>query len=147
MMHLALATLLALQAAAEAAPEPDVKNEKYGPHERNVLDLWKAKSEGPTPLVVFIHGGGFLVGHKEYVKAELIRRCRENGISVAAINYRFSSQAPFPAPFHDAARAIQYLRSKAREWNLDPSRFGGTGGSAGGGLSLWLAFHDDLADP
>jgi len=141
--------LMLLPATQEAVPEriePDVKDEKYGPHERNVLDLWKATSDGPTPLVVFIHGGGFLVGHKEYVKADLIRRCRENGISVAAINYRYSSQAPFPAPFHDSARAIQYLRSKAQEWNLDPARFGATGGSAGGGMSLWLAFHDDLAD-
>ena len=146
-----LLILLGLLAAAqEPKPEriePDVKDEKYGPHERNVLDLWQARSDGPTPLVVFIHGGGFLVGYKEYVKAELIRRCRDNGISVAAINYRYSSQAPFPGPFHDSARAIQYLRSKAREWNLDPARFGATGGSAGGGMSLWLAFHDDLADP
>ncbi len=144
-MNLRMLTLLALLPAAQDAP--DVKDEKYGPHERNVLDLWKAPSDVPTPLVVFIHGGGFLVGHKEYVKPELIRRCREQGISVAAINDRYSSQAPFPAPFHDAARAIQYLRSKAKEWNLDPARFGATGGSAGGGMSLWLAFHDDLADP
>jgi acetyl esterase/lipase len=135
------------QEPVEERPRPDVQDESYGPHERNVLDLWKAASEKPTPLVVFIHGGGFLVGSKDYAKAELIRRCREQGISVAAINYRYSSQAPFPAPFRDAARAIQSLRHRAQEWNLDPSRFGATGGSAGGGLSLWLAFHDDLADP
>jgi len=142
-----LVMLPATQEPKEERPEPDVQDERYGRHERNVLDLWKARSDTPTPLVVFIHGGGFLVGHKEYVKPELIRRCRENGISVAAVNYRYSSQAPFPAPFHDSARAIQYLRSKAKEWNLDPSRIGATGGSAGGGMSLWLAFHDDLADP
>ena len=136
-----------VQTAQEEHLTPDVRDEKYGPHERQVLDLWKARSETPTPLVVFIHGGGFLVGSKEYAKAELVRRCRDQGISVAAINYRYSSQAPFPAPFEDAARAIQYLRSRARDWNLDPTRFGGTGGSAGGGLSLWLAFHDDLAKP
>jgi len=146
-MSLPSLIFLALLQAPPERIEPDVKDEKYGPHERNVLDLWKATSDEPTPLVVFIHGGGFLVGYKEYVKADLIRRCREHGISVAAINYRYSSQAPFPAPFHDAARAIQHLRSKAKEWNLDPTRFGATGGSAGGGLSLWLAFHDDLADP
>ena len=145
-----LALLALVGATQEPKPEripPDVADEKYGPHERNVLDLWKATSDTPSPLVVFIHGGGFLVGSKEYAKAELIRRCRQNGISVAAINYRYSSQAPFPAPFHDSARAIQYLRSRAKDWNLDPSRIGATGGSAGGGLSLWLAFHDDLAEP
>lgn len=130
-----------------ARPEPDVKDAAYGPYERNVLDLWKAPSATPTPLVIFIHGGGFLVGSKDYAKAALVNGLLRQGISVAAINYRYSSQAVFPAPFHDAARAVQFLRSKAREWNLDPARFGATGGSAGGGMSLWLGFHDDLADP
>src|SRR5436305_5451452 len=48
---------------------------------------------------------------------------------------------------HASARAIQFLRSKAGEWNIDPKRIACTGGSAGAGISLWLAFHDDLADP
>jgi len=130
-----------------ARPEPDLKDLAYGPHERNVLDLWKAKSDAPTPLVVFIHGGGFLVGSKDYAKAALVNGCLRQGISVAAINYRYSSQAPFPAPFRDAARAVQFLRSRSREWNLDPARFAATGGSAGGGMSLWLALHDEMADP
>src|SRR5262249_58540664 len=47
----------------------------------------------------------------------------------------------------DGARAIQFLRSKAAEWNLDPKKFAATGGSAGAGISLWVGFHDDLADP
>ncbi len=52
-----------------------------------------------------------------------------------------------PAPQHDGARAIQFLRSKAGEWNLDPKRFAAFGGSAGTGISLWTGLHDDLADP
>src|SRR5918996_937532 len=54
---------------------------------------------------------------------------------------------PVKACLHDAARALQTIRSKAKEWNLDPKRVGATGGSAGACTSLWLAFHDDLADP
>ncbi len=50
------------------------------------------------------------------------------------------------APLHDAARASQFVRSNAAEWNLDKQRIGATGGSAGTCSSLWLAFHDDLAD-
>ena len=76
------------------------------------------------------------------------------GISVVAINYRFIKHAeaegvtpPVKAPLHDAARALQFVRSKAKEWNLDQSRIGAAGGSAGACSSLWLAFHDDLADP
>lgn len=145
---LALLLLPFLQAdRKQEKPAPDLRNEKYGPHERNVLDLWKAKAETPTPLVVFIHGGGFRAGSKEAVSGGLVKKCLESGISVAAINYRLSQHAPFPAAMHDSGRALQHLRSKAKEWNLDPDRFAATGGSAGGGISLWLAFHDDLADP
>ena len=51
---------------------PDIANEHYGPHERNVLDLWKAKSDKPTPLVVYIHGGGYRAGSKESVNPALV---------------------------------------------------------------------------
>jgi acetyl esterase/lipase len=130
-----------------AKPKPDVRDARYGPHERNVLDLWQAKSDRPAPLVVFIHGGGFRGGDKSNLAPALLRRCLEAGLSVAAINYRLSQHAPFPAPMRDGARAVQFLRAKAAGWNLDPKRFAATGGSAGAGISLWVAFHDDLADP
>jgi acetyl esterase/lipase len=126
-------------------PEPDVANAKYGPHERNVLDLWQARSETPTPLMIYIHGGGFRGGDKRTLSPQVLNQCLEAGISVAAINYRLTDVAPFPAAHHDSARAVQKLRRRAGEWNLDKTRFAATGGSAGGGISLWLAFHDDLA--
>jgi len=133
--------------AAGTKPAPDLQNFSYGPHERNVLDLWKAKSDAPTPLVVYIHGGGFRGGDKSSISPHLLRKCLSSGISVAAIHYRLSQHAPFPAPMLDSARAIQFLRSHAKEWNLDAARVSATGGSAGAGISLWLGFHDDLADP
>lgn len=135
------------QGSAQPARAPDVGNARYGPFERNVLDLWKAKSTQPTPLVIFIHGGGFRQGDKSNLAPGLLSRCLDAGISVASINYRLSNQATFPAPMLDGARAIQFLRSRAAEWNLDPRRFAATGGSAGAGISLWVGFHDDLADP
>lgn len=125
---------------------PDVANARYGSHERNVLDLWRAKSDQPTPLVVYFHGGGFRKGDKSKLSPRLLRGCLRSGISVAAVNYRLSHHAPYPAQMLDAARAVQFLRSKSRQWNIDPKRVGATGSSAGGGISLWLAFHDDLAD-
>lgn len=134
-------------AAQPERPKPDQADVKYGPHERNVLDLWQAKSERPTPLVVYIHGGGFRGGDKSSLNPRLLRRCLDAGISVAAINYRLSQHAPFPAPMHDGGRAVQFLRSKAKDYHLDPKRVAATGGSAGAGISLWLGFHDDLADP
>jgi acetyl esterase/lipase len=73
---------------------------------------------------------------------------------VVSIEYRFVSEAqaagvkpPVEWSLHDAARALQFVRSKAAAWNIDKTRIGATGGSAGACSSLWLAFHDDMADP
>jgi acetyl esterase/lipase len=78
----------------------------------------------------------------------------EKGISVASVEYRFINEAtddgivpPVKGPLTDAARALQFLRSKAGEWGLDKTKIGASGGSAGACTSLWLAFHDELADP
>lgn len=124
----------------------------YGKHARQVLDFYKAVSDKPTPLLFFIHGGGWVNGDKaspggleEYLKA---------GISVVSINYRYSHDSqidgvvpPVKAPLDDAARALQFVRSKAKEWNIDKQRIGASGGSAGACSSLYLAFHDDMAEP
>lgn len=118
----------------------------YGPHKRNVMDVWLAESDRPTPVLVSIHGGAFQNGTK-HVGPGLLAVCLKAKISVVAISYRLSSDAIAPAAFHDAARAIQYIRYRAKEWNLDPTRIAATGGSAGGGISLWLGLHDELADP
>lgn len=136
------------QKAARQGPKlkPDLANEHYGPHERHVLDFWKAKADKPTPLVVFIHGGGFRAGSKEGISGSLFALL-DQGISLMSINYRFSPEVTFPAHYMDSARAIQYARLHAKEWNIDPKRIGSTGGSAGAGTSLWIGFHDDMADP
>jgi acetyl esterase len=132
-------------------PRPDFGNIRYGPHERNVLDLWKAKSRSrpdvATPVVIFFHGGGFRSGDKSSVPTGLLARCLEAGISVASANYRLTQMAAFPAPMLDGVRAIQYLRSHAQELEIDPARIAASGSSAGAGIALWVAFHDDLADP
>jgi acetyl esterase len=135
--------------AGQPEPErlnPDLANVRYGAHERNVFDLWRAKSDRPTPLVIFYHGGGWRSGDKADIAEKTLRTFLEAGISVAAVNYRYTTTAPLPAPYLDSARALQLLRSKAAEWNLDPSRVAAYGPSAGAGISMWLGFHDDLAD-
>ena len=134
-------------ASATGRPKPTFADVKYGPHQRNVLDLYQAKSDKPTPLVVYIHGGGFKGGDKKGVNPAVIDKCLKSGVSVAAINYRFREHAPIQDILRDAARAIQFLRHRSRAWNIDKKRIASFGGSAGAGTSLWLAFHDDLADP
>jgi acetyl esterase/lipase len=131
---------------------PTMANVHYGPDEKQVLDFWKADSKDPTPLVFFIHGGAWKSHDKDRVTG--VREYLAAGISVVSINYRFVQDAqvagvtpPVKWPLYDAARALQFVRSKAGEWNLDKTRVGASGGSAGACTSLWLAFHDDLADP
>ena len=141
--------------AKKAAPQQPMATESnvaYGDHPRQVLDFWRAESEKPTPVLFFIHGGGWMAGDK--AKVSNLTQYLNDGISVVSINYRYVSQAydagiqpPVKAPLHDAARALQFVRSKSAEWNLDKSRVGASGGSAGACSSLWLAFHDDMADP
>lgn len=121
-------------------------NVSYGPYDANVLDFWQAQGEGPRPLLVYIHGGGWTGGDKKR-NLKQIEPFLEKGISYAAINYRLSGEAPLPAPVHDAARAIQFIRSQAGKWNIDKSRIALTGGSAGACTSMWILLHDDLADP
>src|SRR5262249_60723900 len=66
---------------------------------------------------------------------------------VWAINYGLPPEVHFRAHFLDCARAIQFARLHAKEWHIDPGRIGAAGSSAGAGTSLWIGFHDDLADP
>ena len=155
---LSTAPLLAQEKKRKAAPErpmPTVANFEYGKDsERQKFDFWQAKSDKPTPVVLLIHGGGWMGGDKASYGTAAIQPYLDAGISVASLNYRFIPQAmehkvepPVKGPVGDAARALQTIRSKAKEWNIDPTRVGATGGSAGACTSLWLALHDDLADP
>jgi acetyl esterase/lipase len=134
-------------------PEPTHANFKYGEHEKQVFDIWLAepKDGKPTPLAIYIHGGGFRGGDKGDGNGSgaPIQRYLDAGISFASMNYRLSEGGanPYPIAMHDSARGLQTIRSKTEEWNIDPTKAACFGGSAGAGISLWLAFHDDLADP
>lgn len=138
----------AARQANATAPAPTWADVSYGPHERNKLDFWRAQSDRPAPVVVFIHGGGFKAGDKSRVRGErIVSECLAAGVSFAAINYRYRTDTPIQEVLRDCGRAIQFIRFKAAEWNVDKQRIAAYGGSAGAGASLWLAFHDDLADP
>lgn len=148
-----IASLIATLVQAGDTPQqpPTFADVAYGTHERQVLDVWQASSDKPTPVVFHIHGGGWVRGDKRPVKD--LERYLAAGISVVSINYRYSQQAqiagitpPVQWPLSDCARALQFVRSKAAAWKFDKTRIGATGGSAGACSSLWLAFHADMAD-
>lgn len=155
-LTLGLFCLLCLSAYGQPASEggarsmPELADFSYGSDPRQVLDVYLAESEKPTPAVLHIHGGGWVRGDKSNVPD--LEQYLEAGISVVSINYRFTWQAqkagiqpPVAWPLADAARALQTIRLNANAWRINPELIGATGSSAGACSSLYLAFHDDMA--
>ncbi len=109
------------------------------------LDLYiPADVEGPLSLVIWIHGGGWRGGSKN-----AINRCAQvlnHGYALASVEYRLSGEAKFPAAIEDCKAAISYLRWKAKNYGLDPDRFGVWGSSAGGHLVALLGTTNDVMD-
>lgn len=105
-----------------------------------VLDLYLPKREDKEllPLVIFIHGGGWVRGsHRGYRPAAIALAKR--GFATATVEYRLAGEAMFPAAIYDVKAAIRWLRAHAKEFHLDPKRFGITGGSAGGNIAVLTA--------
>jgi acetyl esterase/lipase len=100
------------------------------------LDLWVPDSATPPPLVVWVHGGGFMFGDRRYLPETLrpnqvFDALLEAGLAVATIDYRHALEAPFPAQLHDAKAAVRYLRAHAGELGISTGRIGVAGESAG----------------
>lgn len=141
----ATASAPASGAAAEAAEAASAPTEQvhrdlaYGPHpEKNRLDLYLpvTSSVNPRPLVIWVHSGGWYTGGKGNGGAA--RALVKRGYAVAALTYRFSQDAVFPAQIEDCQRAIRWLRAHAPKYGLDSDRIGAWGGSAGGHLVALL---------
>lgn len=133
---------------------PTYENVKYGRHPRQGMDVWLPKpDEKATPIVLFIHGGGWVNGDR--MNADIIPRletCLQGGVAFATVSYRLLTdgcsggiQPPVKACLDDAVAAIRLVQTRAREWNVDPRRIGLTGGSAGACSSLYVALQDDCA--
>jgi len=121
----------------------------YGPENLQKVDAYLPEGRAPRPVLVEFHGGGWRTGDKRQLGMYkgVMEKVLEAGIAVVAANYRLTPKDPWPAQAEDAVRVVQFVRSRAKEWNLDPSRVVLIGGSAGAHLSMWVAMHDDLADP
>ncbi len=125
---------------AQDAQESVFKNIEYVPGggERNKLDVYIPKNAPkPMPVILYIHGGAWVEGSKDgpnYAR-ELLRY----GYAVVIANYRYATQAPFPAQIEDCKAAVRWIRANARKYGFDPDRVGATGESAGGHLCSMLA--------
>jgi acetyl esterase/lipase len=128
---------------------PTHTNVRYGPEKRQVMNLWIVPASRPTPMIIHIHGGGFVAGKKyEVIDKSIHDLCLKSGVSFASIQYPFQSKdRPLPVVLRDIARAVQFLRYEAQKYNIEKTRFAAYGFSAGGNASAWLLMRDDLADP
>lgn len=149
-----------------------LRDAAYGPHgERTTMDVYVPRSaEGPMPLVIFIHGGGFRAKSKEDLlgndnREQLVLDYLSEGVAVASINYRFRADGGTDTVvepdwnctgvlsdgcrqdviYRDGARAVQYLRYRSGELGIDPDRIGAWGRSAGSQIVTWIGVVPDLA--
>lgn len=108
------------------------------------LDLyWHPGAGEPEPLVVWIHGGAWMMGDRSWIPPVL--HPLDNGFAMASIDYRLSQEAIFPAQIEDCKAAIRWLRANAARYNFDPDRVGAWGESAGGHLAALLGTAGDVA--
>ena len=109
------------------------------------LDLYlPAAGEAPFPVILAIHGGGFVSGDKADGQITPVLEALSRGYAVAGVNYRLSGEATFPAAINDVKAAIRWLRANAGDHQLDPSRFAAWGQSAGGNLAALAGTSGDL---
>ena len=115
------------------------------------LDLWVPATGSPAPLVVWIHGGGFMFGDRRHLPETLrpnqvFDALLDAGLAVATIDYRHALEAPFPAQLLDAKAAVRYLRAFADELGVSTERIGVIGESAGGHIASLVGLTAHRAD-
>lgn len=137
------------------------KDIAYDSKARTQFDIWLPNSTTPTGLVIYVHGGGFTSGDKDFVYGVQsggawdfptdIRFLLQNNIAFATVRYTLLNPTGetegVKKPMSDVRRALQYIRSRAGDFNINKNKIVLAGNSAGAGTSLWIAFNNDFANP
>ncbi|GAB7545151.1 alpha/beta hydrolase [Cupriavidus sp. 8B] len=131
---------IALTAPRAIQPDPVdgdvIRDQMYGPHERHRLDVYGARSDGlPRPVLVYVHGGGFVAGDKGQANTPFYRNvgawAAKSGLLGVTINYRLAPDSVWPAGRDDTLAAVAWLRDQVGQWGGDPNRIWLMGQSAG----------------
>ena len=135
------------QPFAQAQPA-SARDVAYGPDERQKLDLYRLAAERPRPVLLWVHGGGFLRGDKAAegspFNAHVGRWAARNGQVGAVMNYRLAPASQWPSGVEDVAAAVEWLRRDGRAHGIDPDRVVLAGTSAGAvHIAGYLAAHRD----
>jgi arylsulfatase A len=138
-------TKLSPEVTAALEAHPALVYAHYGERQMQ-LDLWKPKAAtAALPAIVCIHGGGWYKGERSSM-ANLAQALAARGFVTAAISYRFSGEAKFPAAIQDCKAAVRYLRANAEKFGIDARAIGVTGLSAGGHLAALLSTSGGVKD-
>jgi acetyl esterase/lipase len=143
-------------AAVSTPTGPTATVRPPGPHRSDVtyctsddgtklkMDIYPPQNaEAPAPVVVYVHGGGWMSGSKnDDIARTFFGELTQRGYLVASLNYRLAPKYLFPAQIEDVKCAIRHLRANAASYNLDPDHIGAMGGSAGGHLVSLLGTTD-----
>ncbi len=99
------------------------------------MDIYLPDTAGPYPVIIWIHGGGYMSGDKNIGYLHLAKEGLKRGYAVVSINYRLTNESQHPAQINDVKAAIRYIRANSIEYNLNPDKIAVWGSSAGGGLA------------
>ena len=133
--------------AAKFKAEKDIS---YGPHERNVMDVYWNTNFKNAPIVFTIHGGGFKNGSKAYCNRDMIDLYMSKGCIVVSPNYRLVGKGKPITKDNcamDTAMAVAYMQANAEKYGANPTRILSTGSSAGGYISAWIAYQKNWQWP
>jgi acetyl esterase/lipase len=123
----------------ERTPPPTMSDVAYGKLERQTLDFWRSDADQPTPVMIYFHGGGFKKGSKKQISRDIrVDEYVKNGISCISVSYPFSDTLDIPSICKECEGVITFVRSKVKEWNIDPNRIGVSGCSAGAIIAFWI---------
>ncbi|OZF42043.1 esterase [Rhodococcus sp. 14-2470-1a] len=104
-------------------------------HDATIRFFTPEDVDGPFPVLLFIHGGGFCIGTAASSDPHCVDIVRELGIAVANVEYRLAPETPFPGPLNDCYSALVYIHAHADDLDIDANRIAVGGQSAGGGLA------------
>lgn len=139
---LPLFAILPLPAAGGIAEFPDMVYANTPQRELRV-DVFVPETTEAPPLVIYIHGGGWRIGSR---KSPFAKSLAAHGLAVASVDYRFSTQAKFPAQIHDCKGAVRWLRANAAKFGYNASRIAAVGESAGAQLAVLLGTSGGVAE-
>lgn len=134
--------------AAASGSEADFADVAYGTlSDSQVMDIHLPEGEGPFPVIVLVHGGGFMFGDQNMAVIQpVIAEGIAQGYAVASVDYRKSGEAVFPGALSDVKAAVRFLKANAEEYGIDPEKMILWGESAGAYLSLMTALTPDVAE-